>query len=240
MVDTDYLKEMEIMKIIKSILIAFVFIFFSHLNSYAVDYYARVILIGDSSGGKTSLWNRIFDYPFKEDESKSDMMLSKELIRRVGNNEIQFNIWDTAGAECYYDEVVEFTRGANFVIIVHDTGANFDKSKEQYLETLYGKVHDKIQHDGKVLFVGTKWDLRHKKIVNASKQQALLENVAKSVPTACVFVSSKNNTNINRVLDFLCSKSDQMELYTHNPDASVQKRFEMKKGSGWFNWCTIL
>ena len=64
-------------------------------------------------------------------------------------------------------------------------------------------------------------------------------NYVRAVETA-KYIAEKNNTNINRVLDFLCSKSDQMELYTNNPDVSVQKRFEMKKGSGWFNWCTIL
>lgn len=228
------------MKITRNILLAFVFTFFLNLNFYAVDYYARVILIGDTGGGKTSLWNRIFDYPFNEYENASDIMISKELIRRVGGNEIQFNIWDTAGAEMYYDEVVEFTRGANFVIIVHDTDTDFDKSKEQYLETLYSKVHDKIQPDGKVLLVGTKWDLRHGKIVNAHKHQELLEGVAKSIPAACVLVSSKTSVGINRIVDFLCSKSEQMELYANNPDASIQKRFKMKKGSGWFNWCTIL
>lgn len=225
--------------IFRIILSFFALMFICSPNFHAADYYARVMIVGDSGSGKTSLWKRIFESGFDENENRSDMMLRKEVKRNVDGREIQFNIWDTAGAEAYYNEVIEFSKGANFVIIVHDTSIKFDASREQYLEKLYSDIHEKIKDsNGKIMLVGNKWDLRHKNIVNASKHQSLIESVAKSSPCSFKMVSCKDNSgDIGGIVDYLCSACKKMELYTNNPDDCFQKRFTVKPGSGI---CTLL
>lgn len=222
--------------IFRIILSVFAMIFVYNPSFYAVDYYARVMLVGDTECGKTSLWRRIFEGGFDENENRSDMMIRRDVIKNIDGKEIQFNIWDTAGAESYYDEVINFSKDANFVIIVHDIDKEFDASRERYLTKLYSDVHKKIRSDGKIMIVGNKWDLRHKDIVNASKHQSLLEGVAKSAPCAFKLVSCKDNSgDINKIVDYLCSTCKKMELSTNNPDSCFQKKFTIKKG-----WCAIL
>ena len=70
---------------------------------------------------------------FDENEPNSDMMNYESIVENIDGQTIQFNIWDTAGANMYYDEVVDFTCDANFVIIVHDISAVYNEKVEQYL-----------------------------------------------------------------------------------------------------------
>lgn len=221
---------------IKIILSIFAIMFVCNSQFYAVDYYAKVVLIGNSGSGKTSLWKRIAQVDFDSDENRSDVMACKDIVKKVGEKEIQFNIWDTAGAEDYYNEVVEFTKGANFVIIVHNVGSKFQEYTEQYLNTLYKNVYEKMDGCGKIMIVGNKWDLRHGNIVDASKHKSLLESVAQSIPCSLKFVSCKENSgDIKGIIDYLCAACQKMHMYTSNPDNCLQKRFAVNR-----SFCAIL
>lgn len=208
-------------------------------NTYAVNKYARVILVGDLKSGKTSLWKSFFNLPYDPHEDSSDTMMRRDYNVTVGSDNIQFNIWDTAGMAKYYDEVVAFTRDANFVFIVHDLSARYDPRSEAYLTKLYRDVHSQIKADGAVILVGTKNDKRHDAIVNAAKQRQLLENVAKAIPCAYFFTEAPNGRTpaINALLQHLVTKSANMALPLSDPDAStVSRRFTVKKGGS----CTLL
>lgn len=75
------------------------------------------MLVGNYRCGKTSIWNRIFGGDFHSDKAASDMMNCREVKKALDNGRIiQFNIWDTAGAKEYYEEVVNFSNGASFVL----------------------------------------------------------------------------------------------------------------------------
>ena len=122
------------LKTIFSILLMFVL--FSLSPVFATPKYARVILVGDLYGGKTALWKRILGHGFDIAEASSDMMIRENVTKTINDKKIQFNVWDTAGANQYYDEVVEFTRNSDFVIIVHDISKKFDVSSENYINKL--------------------------------------------------------------------------------------------------------
>lgn len=226
------------MKFLRYVLCAFAMILCLNINTFAdgADYYARVILVGNYRCGKTALFNRMFSQDFDEETPVSDRMIRREIKKTVNGKTIQFNVWDTAGAREFYDEVVAFTKDANFVFIVHDTSSVFDSENEEYLNKLYRDIYGKIKSDGKIVIVGSKWDLRHNNITNASKQQRLLEGVAKSIPCACVFVSAKESgdSGIRNLLNYL-EKAGNMNLPSANPDSAFEKKFTIKKG-----WCQIL
>ena len=88
-------------------------------RTYATEY-ARVVFVGDLGSGKTSLWKSFFGLKYNPDEMASDSMVRRDYTTDIGGKTVQFNIWDTAGAAKYYDQVVAFTQGANFVFVVQD------------------------------------------------------------------------------------------------------------------------
>lgn len=215
------------------------FVLFSLSPVFATPKYARVILVGDLYGGKTALWKRILGHGFDIAEASSDMMIRENVTKTINDKKIQFNVWDTAGANQYYDEVVEFTRNSDFVIIVHDISKKFDVSSENYINKLYRDVHSRIKPTGKILIVGSKYDKRHADIVNAGKQISMLESVSKAIPCAYVSCSAKvdSDPGTNAIIDFLFNRYyDSMELSSTDPDACMQKRFTIQKGK----WCILI
>ena len=84
----------------------------------------KVVLLGESAVGKTSIITRFVENKFKQDtmSSLSANFVSKKI--EIGNNKsIKFDIWDTAGQEKYRALAKIFLRGAKIILIVYATYA---------------------------------------------------------------------------------------------------------------------
>ena len=84
------------------------------------QYIFKLILIGDSNTGKTSLINRYVHNTFDKKHMCTigvDFMM-KRLI--VNNQPIKLQIWDTAGMERYKQITSSYYRGANGAVVVFD------------------------------------------------------------------------------------------------------------------------
>lgn len=164
-------------------------------------------------------------------------MQSDSFVENIKGNNVEFKIWDTAGADKYYDEVVKFTQGANLVAIVHDISKPFDGSGSSYLQKIYTDIHSKIQFDGKIILVGSKYDKRHDAIIDATNQVSLLKSVAKTIPCARIITSAKENEGIQNLKKFIIESSKDMQLYRQDPDNGIGvKAFEIRSGG----FCTLL
>jgi Ras-related protein Rab-7A len=80
----------------------------------------KVIILGDSGVGKTSLMNQYVQKKFSK-EYKATIgadFLTKEI--EVDNKTVTMQIWDTAGQERFQSLGVAFYRGADCCVLVHD------------------------------------------------------------------------------------------------------------------------
>ncbi|KAK4470392.1 hypothetical protein MN116_005613 [Schistosoma mekongi] len=81
----------------------------------------KLILLGDSGVGKTSLIRRFVDDRFIHDEAATIGFDFKPYQMVVDGRTIQFNIWDTAGAERYSGYLTpSFYRHAHGALYVYD------------------------------------------------------------------------------------------------------------------------
>ena len=80
----------------------------------------KVVLLGDTGVGKSSLVLRFVTNTWKIDTSSTigASFLSKMII--VDGHPIKFQIWDTAGQEKYRSLAPMYYRGAGAAIIVYD------------------------------------------------------------------------------------------------------------------------
>ena len=83
----------------------------------------KVILVGESDVGKTCIMYRFTKDVFKENSSPSLTASYAEKIiklKKYGEKEIQFGIWDTVGQEKFRSISNNFFLNANAAILVYD------------------------------------------------------------------------------------------------------------------------
>ncbi|CAL8083025.1 unnamed protein product [Calicophoron daubneyi] len=93
----------------------------------------KIILLGDSAVGKSSLVRRFVENHFLQDEPATIGYDFKPFSLNVDGTQVQFNIWDTAGAERYSGYLTpSFYRGANGAFYVYDIASSKSLSSVHY------------------------------------------------------------------------------------------------------------
>ena len=120
----------------------------------------KVIMVGDSGVGKTSLLDRFIRGEYSEQYKATigSDFLTKEM--KIGEKTITLQLWDTAGQERFRGLGSAFYRGADGCIIVYDVASrkSFDNIpiwREEFLN--HGQVED-IAHFP-ISVIGNKIDL---------------------------------------------------------------------------------
>ncbi|KAL4308150.1 hypothetical protein GQ457_01G029250 [Hibiscus cannabinus] len=99
----------------------------------------KVILLGDSGVGKTSLMNQYVHMKFSQ-QYKATIgadFVTKEL--QIDDRNVTLQIWDTAGQERFQSLGVAFYRGADCCVLVYDVNVsksfdNLDNWHEEFLK----------------------------------------------------------------------------------------------------------
>lgn len=175
----------------------------------------KLVLLGDSSVGKSSIVNRFVKDSFDEfRESTIGAAFLSQTIKvhdeETKNEEvIKFEIWDTAGQERYKSLAPMYYRNANAALVVYDITQEDSLTKAKaWVEELKNKVGD----DNLVIFlVGNKVDLCEG---DASKRIVETENAeeyAKDNGLNFKEVSAKNGQGIKQVFQIIGEKLYEMK-----------------------------
>ena len=164
------------------------------------SYLLKMIVLGDSGVGKSTLLNRYVNDTFTPD-LKSTIgadMLSKEII--LNDKKIKLQIWDTAGQERYESLGQSFYRGSDVCVLVYDiTSIDSFKRIEHWKNNFIKYTNDNNgnNNDFPFLILGNKSDLNDQRKVeyNIAKSYADNNNI-KLYET-----SAKNGNNINSAIN---------------------------------------
>ena len=111
----------------------------------------KVILVGESSVGKTCIIKRYIENNFNSNVQNTiaESFLNKEI--EINGKVINLEIWDTAGGEQYRSMANMFFNGSSAVILIYDITSL--KSYEELKNYWYQKVKNKFDDDiGKIFF----------------------------------------------------------------------------------------
>ena len=131
----------------------------------------KVILVGNSEVGKTSIITQYTNQSFSEDyitTISSDKSFKKI---EINNKQMQLEIWDTAGQEQFRSINTIFMKNTNIAILVYDVTNS--KSFEELINW-YNQVNDCNQNSSDLIFavVGNKSDLYENQIVNKEEGES--------------------------------------------------------------------
>lgn len=120
------------------------------------DYVSKVVLVGDSSVGKSNLLSRYIHNSFSEDKKPT---LGVEFGTRIINSReknIKVQIWDTAGQEKYKSITNSYYINSKGVMLIFDLTR---KSSFENIDKWINEVYDITGKDICIILVGNKSDL---------------------------------------------------------------------------------
>ena len=99
----------------------------------------KVVLVGGSGVGKTSIITQFIDQTFQEDQqSTTGGTFSTKSVKCGNNKTLKFEIWDTAGQERYRSLTKMFYKDANAAVLVYDITRkdSFEQLKSYWAEQI--------------------------------------------------------------------------------------------------------
>ncbi|CCH60085.1 hypothetical protein TBLA_0C02780 [Henningerozyma blattae CBS 6284] len=165
----------------------------------------KLVLLGDSSVGKSSIVNRFVKDSFDElRESTIGAAFLSQTITLKNKTVIKFEIWDTAGQERYKSLAPMYYRNANAALVVYDITENDSLMKAQsWVDELKSKVGDE---NLVICLVGNKIDLCDE---DESKRVVLTKDAKDYADEQNLMfyeVSAKSGENVKEVFQVIGEK----------------------------------
>ncbi|KAL3097042.1 hypothetical protein niasHS_002758 [Heterodera schachtii] len=133
----------------------------------------KVIILGDSGVGKTSLMNQYVNKRFSN-QYKATIgadFLTKDVM--IDDRLVTMQIWDTAGQERFQSLGVAFYRGADCCVLVYDvTHAPSFKSLESWRDEFLVQASPRDPEHFPFVLLGNKIDNDAARAVNAKRAQS--------------------------------------------------------------------
>ena len=176
----------------------------------------KMILLGESGVGKTSIINRYFHDKFESNMTSTLSMsyVDKELT--IGNRNIKLNIWDTIGQEKYRSISKLFLNETKIVLLVYDI-TNYNSFKE--LDYWYNLCRESLDNTTILGIAGNKEDLYLLQQVKDNEA----EEYAKKCGAMYTKLSCKENKNlldefINSLVEEYLKRNNQSESDNNDKD----------------------
>ncbi|XP_019167951.1 PREDICTED: uncharacterized protein LOC109163655 [Ipomoea nil] len=133
------------------------------------NYLFKVMLIGDSSVGKSNLLSRFTRNEFTFEPKSTIGVEFATRTLRVDDKGIKAQIWDTTGKERYRSLTNAYCEGAVGALVVYDVTSHVTfKNVERWLKEL----RDHTDQNVVVMLVGNKADLHHSRAVSTEDAKA--------------------------------------------------------------------
>eukprot|EP00759_Apiculatamorpha_spiralis_P033376 PhF_6_TR34697/c0_g1_i1/m.50491/K06109/RAB13; Ras-related protein Rab-13 len=153
------------------------------------DHVFKIIVIGDSGVGKSSLTLRLSEDTFFRDHASTIAIDFRMYCMEYMDKKIRLQIWDTAGQERFQSVATAFYRGANGVILCFDlTSRKSFENVEQWMERVRAQALPGVT----CVLVGCKNDMKDAREI--SREEA--EQYAKARGMGYVETSAKDSDNV--------------------------------------------
>ena len=196
------------------------------------DVLFKIILIGDSSVGKTNILSRFIRNEFDENSKSTIGVEFGTKNFNLNDKIIKAQIWDTAGQERYRSITSVYYKGAQGCLLVYDI------TKKPSFENIDKWISD-LKNSGdenlSIILIGNKCDLENERKV--TKEEA--KEKAQFYKLAFIETSALNGTNIEKAFELLLNdiyikysqipkKQKNLLMNTNTIDISEEKK--EKKG----------
>ena len=184
------------------------------MSTQGYDYAFKIVTLGESGIGKTSLINR-FTYDTFEILSTTINGEFYNKLLDIENKIIKIQLWDILGSECFRRVIPNFYRNASGAVVAYDISYkwSFDQVKFWIKEV---KAYSNTETN--IVIVGTKCDILDREVTEEEGKKLADELGVKYFET-----SAKTGYNVNEAYNFLIK-----DIFDNNKDFE-RKKIELKK-----------
>ena len=187
------------------------------MASHKYNYLFKLLIIGESGVGKTSLLLRFTDDSFTANHLTTIGIDFKIKIINIEDKLIKLQIWDTAGQERFRTITKTYYKGAHGIILTYDvTDQNSFKNIRNWIK----QIEANAQTNVKKVLVGNKCD-KPDRVVTEEEGKKLADDFNMNF----FETSAKTNKNVSEVFNFLTQ-----EILKSNKDTPTAKGVGLKKG----------
>ena len=182
------------------------------------DYLFKLLIIGDSGVGKSSLLMRYADNTYTESYISTIGVDFKIRSLNIDGKEIKLQLWDTAGQERFRTITQSYYRGAHGIVLVYDiTDIVSYTNVTRWMKEIERYANDNVVN----LLVGNKCDMESNRTVSYVKAKQF----AQSLGLTFLETSAKETTNVTKAFETLVK---EINIYTINPDECNKTKLMLK------------
>ena len=166
----------------------------SNPNGY--DMIFKIVLIGDTSVGKTNILSKYLTNEFDPDSKATVGVEFGTKDFKIDNNIVKVQIWDTAGQERYRSITNAYYKGAKGSLLVYDiTNPKSFENLDKWLSDLKTNGEEKIS----IILIGNKSDLEEDRKITTEQGK----EKAEFYKLAFMETSALNGNNIEKAFNEL-------------------------------------
>ena len=195
-------------------------------NNQEYDYLFKLLLIGNSSVGKSSLLVRFVDDVWEENFVPTIGVDFKLKTLDVNGKKVKLQIWDTAGQERFKNITASYYRGGNGVLVVYDIT---DRDSFTNLTSWLIEIEKNANKNVFKLLIGNKNDLESERKVTFNEGKEFADsNGMKFIET-----SAKTADKVYEAFELLTKEIIKNNLNKDKviTNKGTERKIELNKGA---------
>jgi small GTP-binding protein len=190
-------------------------------TSSKTDLSFKVIIIGDSNVGKSSLANKAVKNTFDTSYNTTLGFEYFSFFVKIDKKTLKLQIWDTCGQEVYQSLIANFYRNSSLAIMVY--GIN-NRDSFEHIDNWLKEIKRSSNPDAKIILIGNKSDLENERKVTYEEAEKYAEELEFS---KFYETSAKNGINTQEVFleaaNILYNDYLEYNSMTHSSASDSQK-----------------
>ena len=165
------------------------------------EYIFKIILIGSSGVGKSSILQRYIQKTFNDSYTSTIGVDFFMKTINIGEKSIKLQLWDTAGTEKFRSITTGYYRGADAAFVVFDLSSKSSfKTIDDWIDNYY--KYKNPDSEKNVVLIGNKVDLVDKREIT----QEEVEDYVKMNNILYFETSAKEGKNIDECFNYIAEK----------------------------------
>ena len=167
------------------------------------EYVYKILLLGDSSVGKTCFLLRYTDKTFKSHKITIGLDYSLKSMRLKSGRNIKLQIWDTAGQDRFRAITKNYFKGSQGIILIYDVT---NRQTFENLKNWISQIREEATQNEIIYIVANKIDMEDGRIINKEEGEKFAEELG--VPY--IETSAKIGINVDKTFEDLAERIDKV------------------------------